>query len=249
MNIDLLKSVADSQPYPLMFATISGAHLYGFPSPDSDYDLRGVHILPVREVITLDEPKDIIEISRHQDGIELDLVTYDVKKFFQMMLKPNGNVLEQIYSPLVICTSPEHDELKTIVPQCLTRHQAHHYFGMSRTRWDLFAKEKRVKPLLYMYRALLTGIHLMQTGEVEPNLLTLNAYFKLPYIDELVARKTTGAERSTLDSADMDFHRSEFERLTAQLEKAQQKTHLPEYAFPCHDTLNDLLTRIRLAYL
>jgi uncharacterized protein len=35
-----------SQPYPLLFATISGAHLYGFPSPDSDYDLRGVHILP-----------------------------------------------------------------------------------------------------------------------------------------------------------------------------------------------------------
>jgi len=24
-----------------LFATISGAHLYGFPSPDSDYDLRG----------------------------------------------------------------------------------------------------------------------------------------------------------------------------------------------------------------
>lgn len=30
------------QPYPLLFVTISGAHLYGFPSPDSDYDLRGV---------------------------------------------------------------------------------------------------------------------------------------------------------------------------------------------------------------
>ena len=30
-------------PYPLLFATISGAHLYGFPSPDSDFDLRGVH--------------------------------------------------------------------------------------------------------------------------------------------------------------------------------------------------------------
>ena len=34
------KQVAD-HPYPLLFATISGAHLYGFPSPDSDYDLRG----------------------------------------------------------------------------------------------------------------------------------------------------------------------------------------------------------------
>lgn len=30
--------------YPLVFATVSGAHLYGFPSPDSDFDLRGVHV-------------------------------------------------------------------------------------------------------------------------------------------------------------------------------------------------------------
>ena len=34
-------------PYPLLFATISGAHLYGFPSAYSDYDLRGVHLLPL----------------------------------------------------------------------------------------------------------------------------------------------------------------------------------------------------------
>ena len=39
--------------YPLIFATISGAHLYGFPSPDSDFDLRGVHILPLKEVVGL----------------------------------------------------------------------------------------------------------------------------------------------------------------------------------------------------
>ena len=37
-----------AQPFPLLFITISGAHLYGFPSPDSDYDLRGVHLLPKR---------------------------------------------------------------------------------------------------------------------------------------------------------------------------------------------------------
>jgi len=37
----------------------------------------------------------------------------------------------------------------------------------------LFAKESppRVKPLLYIYRVLLTGIHLMRTGQVESQLL------------------------------------------------------------------------------
>jgi integrase len=37
----VLLPVAQEQPYSLLFATVSGAHLYGFPSPDSDYDLRG----------------------------------------------------------------------------------------------------------------------------------------------------------------------------------------------------------------
>ena len=45
-----LRDVVSRQPYPLIFATISGAHLYGFPSPDSDYDLRGCHLLPVKDV-------------------------------------------------------------------------------------------------------------------------------------------------------------------------------------------------------
>ena len=42
-----------AHPYPLLFATISGAHLYGFPSADSDFDLRGVHLLPLRDVVGL----------------------------------------------------------------------------------------------------------------------------------------------------------------------------------------------------
>ena len=47
MNFDILAPIVERQPYPMLFATVSGAHLYGFPSPDSDYDLRGVHILPL----------------------------------------------------------------------------------------------------------------------------------------------------------------------------------------------------------
>src|SRR5215470_13389247 len=98
-----------AQPYPLLFATVSGAHLYGFPSPDSDYDLRGVHILPVRECVGLDPGRETIEISEVRDGLEIDLVTHDAKKFFLLLLKKNGYVLEQLYSPLILRTSPEHE--------------------------------------------------------------------------------------------------------------------------------------------
>jgi len=62
-------------PYPLLFVTISGAHLYGFPSPDSDFDLRGVHVLPVKEVVGLRTGPETIEDSGIRDGLEIDLVT------------------------------------------------------------------------------------------------------------------------------------------------------------------------------
>jgi predicted nucleotidyltransferase len=123
----------DSQPYRLMFATISGAHLYGFPSPDSDYDLRGVHVLPVAEVIGLDEGRETIEVSGIFDGLEVDLVTHDARKFFLLMLKKNGYVLEQLFSPLLVRATPEYEELKEIGRRCVTRHHAHHYFGFAAT--------------------------------------------------------------------------------------------------------------------
>jgi predicted nucleotidyltransferase len=149
-----LHEVIRAQPYPLLFVTISGAHLSGFPSPDSDYDLRGVHVLPPREVMGLEPGRETIEIARDEPGLELDLVTHDAKKFFTLLLRKNGYVLEQLYSPLVLHTTPQHAELKEIARGCITRHDAHHYFGFAETQWKLFIKEspRRVKPLLYVYR-------------------------------------------------------------------------------------------------
>ncbi len=94
MNIPpSLNTIIRQQPYPLLFAIISGSHLYGFPSPDSDYDLRGVHILPVRELVGLETGNETIEFSEVRESLEIDLVTHDVKKFFLMLLKKNGYVL------------------------------------------------------------------------------------------------------------------------------------------------------------
>lgn len=242
-----LTAIAAEQPYPLLFATVSGAHLYGFPSPDSDYDLRGVHILPAREVVGLEPAQETIQTERIVDGLELDLVTHDVKKFFGLMLKKNGYVLEQLYSPLIVYSSPAHEELKAIGSGCITRYHCHHYFGFADTQWRLFAKEnpRRVKPLLYVFRVLLTGIHLMETGEVEANLVTLNDRFRLPYIPELVARKTGGPEQGVLPEEDLAFYQGEFERLVRQLEQAAADSSLPPVP-SAGPALNDLLVRLRL---
>lgn len=248
MNHDprLLRQV-EEHPYPLLFATISGAHLYGFPSPDSDFDLRGVHLLPLSEVVGIKTGPETVEKSGLHEGLEIDLVTHDARKFFGMLLKKNGYVLEQVLSPLVVHTTPEYAELKEIARDCITRHHAHHYLGFVETQWRLFQKEDppRVKPLLYVYRVLLTGIHLMRAGEVQAHLPTLNEEFKLPFIPDLVERKVNGKEKGCLDQADVGFHQREFERLRAELEQAYQASRLPE-APNGAAALHDLLLRIRL---
>ena len=50
LDQSLIQQFLSAHPYPLLFVTVSGAHLYGFESPDSDYDLRGAHITPVKEL-------------------------------------------------------------------------------------------------------------------------------------------------------------------------------------------------------
>jgi predicted nucleotidyltransferase len=244
----LLRRQVEQHPYPLLFATISGAHLYGFPSPDSDFDLRGVHVLPLNEVVGLRTGPETIEKSGVQDGIEIDLVTHDAKKFFGLLLKKNGYVLEQVLSPLIIHATPEHAELKEIAAQCVTRHHAHHYLGFAETQWKLLEKENppRVKPLLYVYRVLLTGIHLMQTGVIEANLLRLNEVAKLPYLDDLIQRKVAGAEKGRLTEADLGFHRGEYVRLRQNLQEAHEASVLPEA--PCGSAaLHNLLLSLRLS--
>jgi predicted nucleotidyltransferase len=218
-----------------------------FPSPDSDYDLRGVHLLPLQEIIGLNTPQETIEISEIKADLELDLVTHDIKKFFEMLLKRNGYVLEQLYSPLIVYTTPEHDELKAIAKDCITRYHFYHYLGFAQTQWQLFEKERqlRAKPLLYVYRVLLTGIHLMRSGILETNLVNLNEEFQLVYLSDLIDRKLIGGEKSILENADLDFYRQEYNRLKDKLETAFKKSSLPESP-SARSALNDLLVRIRM---
>jgi predicted nucleotidyltransferase len=245
----LLANIAAAQPYPLVFATVSGAHLYGFPSPDSDFDLRGAHVTPLDRILGLEVLDETLEDSRVIDGLELDLVSHDVKKFFGLLLKKNGYVLEQLLSPLIVQTSAAHTELCALGRQCVTRHHAHHYLGFAETQWKLFAKEPqpRVKPLLYVYRVLLTGLHLMQSGEVEANLVTLNEAFCLPQVPDLVARKLAGPEQGILPTAELAFHEAEYSRLRTALMAAEASSHLPEKpSDSVRQALNDLLIRLRL---
>ncbi|MEM9373104.1 MAG: nucleotidyltransferase domain-containing protein [Planctomycetota bacterium] len=245
---DIIDPYMEVHPWPVVFVTISGAHLYGFASPDSDYDLRGMHAMPARATLGLDIPRETYEVMDLEAEIEMDLVTHDARKFFRMLLSKNGYVLEQIFSPLVVTAMPEFEELKSIAADCITCHHRRHFRSFAGNQWrDVTASNKpTVKKLLYAYRPLLAGIHLMTEREVESNIATLNERFRLGYIDELVDAKVGGNERMKATGLDMAFHEAEFERLRGELEAASAKSALPEHPAG-RDRLDDLLVRLRMA--
>ncbi|WP_049563372.1 nucleotidyltransferase domain-containing protein [Nonomuraea sp. SBT364] len=237
-----LAEIPGEQPHPLTFATVSGAHLYGFPSADSDVDLRGAHVLPVEEVVGLTTGPETLDRMWTRDGVEVDLVTHDLAKFCRLLLGRNGYVLEQLLSPLVVVSSPVHEELAALAPGCVTRHHAHHYLGFARTQWRLFGKTGELKPLLYTFRVLATGLHLMRTGVLEADLTRLYAYVP-GYLPDLVAAKREAEHGAAprVPSAEADVA-----RLTAELEEAATATRLPEAA-TAHRALHDLVVRTRLS--
>ena len=92
---EMFKLIHDQQ-FSYLFITVSGAHLYGFSSPDSDIDLRGSHILPLQEVLGFKQMEETRELTTMIDHVEIDLVTHDIKKYFVMLLKKNGYVFRRL---------------------------------------------------------------------------------------------------------------------------------------------------------
>jgi hypothetical protein len=234
--------VVAAQPYPMIFATVSGAHLYGFASVDSDLDLRGAHLLPAAEIVGLRTGPETLDAGGVRDGIELDVVSHDLRKFCRLLATRNGYVLEQLLSPLVVHTTGLHAELVALAPGLITRRHAHHYLGFANTQWTLYLRTGELKPALYTLRVLLTGLHLMRTGELQTDLGVLGSH--LPYVADLIARKRY-AEHGP--GPDPHLLEGDVAELRAELEAARDASHLPGHPDPgALGALHDVVVRARL---
>jgi predicted nucleotidyltransferase len=231
-----------------LFVTVSGSHLYGFPSADSDIDLRGCHQLPLRALLGLRPPEPTREIKGGVGGLEVEQVSHEVGKYLGLLCRHNGYVLEQVFSPLVVLGGDFLERLRPLARRCVTRGCHHHYRGFLHGRLKQMEKEQppTAKSLLYAYRVVLTGIHLLRSGEVLPDLPELARRFDLPFLPELIRRKQE-RERGTLSDVDSAWHREQLARLEAQLDEAHAASSLPEA--PPWAEMDRFLIELRLAEL
>ena len=177
---------------------LSGAHAYGFPSPDSDLDLKCVHVAPTRQLVGLTPTSDTAEQVEIVDGVELDYGSNELAPVLRGVIKGNGNFLERILGDLALDSDSKlMDEARTVVRPLLSRRVARHYGGFATSQLRLFDEKPTAKRALYVLRTCATGRHLLAAGEVVTDVSRLAAFVPSE-IDELLLVKRR-AERQELE--------------------------------------------------
>lgn len=191
--------------------------MFGFPSQDSDIDIRGVFAYPNSRVLGFEPPKENYnEIS----GVEpiIDISLKELKPFLIEIGKNNGNFLEQLYSPFVLQTSSEHNTIKELAGKCISKKAYDFYSGFASRIRVQGNQTRNLKNFLYATRVYLTGERLLRTGEIVTDLNVLNQDLNIQLINEMIeAKRRREIQRfegefdtlnTTLDALQSDLDRS-----------------------------------------
>jgi len=207
---------------------LSGAHAYGFPSPDSDLDLKAIHIDPTEQLLGLSAGAPHADRMEIVEGIEIDYTSNELRPVLHGILQGNGNYIERVLGALLPFTTPELSALKPLVKRALSRRVFRHYLGFATSQLKAFHTENpgSAKKLLYVLRTALTGAHALRTGEIVADLRELIDEYGFPEARELIDAKRAG-ERVLLPGAVGERWAGEVSRAFSVLEEAHKASKLP----------------------
>jgi predicted nucleotidyltransferase len=223
---------------------VTGAHACGFPSADSDLDLKGIHVAPTAEILSLAPPPDSLDMITEFDDTSIDYTSHEIGFALRLLLKGNGSMLERILSPFQVLRSDRREWLQGLTRAAVSRRFSHYYqavFGSIQEECRE-APVKTAKAYLYAYRSALSGIHLMRTAECVMDVEVLAREYEFPGVEALLEHKRAGAEEATID--DVARYEEDWPRLDALLDAAFRESTLPE-APPNVDALSSFLIEER----
>jgi len=239
------KKVSEESAGKVIYLTISGAHLYGFPSYDSDIDIRGAYLADPSYFLGIHSCKDTIT------SIEPDVQLFELKKLINLAIKGNCNVLEHIFSSPIYKT-PEYFKLKELVNNVLAKDGIYNsYRGMATFNYKKFilGGKATYKKYLYVFRSLLAGRYFLETGRIEPDLTKLNRVYKIKEISKLIKAKMDREEESIIKEINSGKLDELIHYCYNKLDNSYIKSSIPARPDK-HDIkkLNSFLIRIRKRY-
>lgn len=211
-----------------LVVSLSGAHAYGFPSPDSDLDLKAIHVAPTAELLGLGpepKPAERLEVI---SGVEVDYSSNEVQPVLKGILGGNGNFVERILGHLQPRVSEDLLALKPLVQGVLSRRLHRHYNGFARQQLKEWEKTgfRSAKKLLYVVRTSMTGIHALRTGAVVTDVTQLVDDYALAGVSELVEQKRRGEKTELPEALSTEWQRR-VEGFFARLDTAMTDAVLP----------------------
>src|SRR5262245_60699643 len=153
-----LAAAAAEEGVRVLYAAESGSRAWGFPSPDSDFDVRFLYAQERDWYVSLAEERDVIE--RPLDEHRVDLAGWDIRKALRLLLRSNPALYEWLVSPIVYADAPLPAELKAMFEAAAApRALANHYWSIARSQWrgEIAGRSQvRLKKYFYVVRPLLS---------------------------------------------------------------------------------------------
>lgn len=151
-----LVDVEKQEGVRILYACESGSRAWGFPSSDSDYDVRFIYAHPVEWYVSVKPGRDVIE--RPLDNL-IDLSGWDVRKALGLLRGSNPPLLEWMQSPIVYFQNEKFMmEMETLLSFYYSpRSCMYHYIHMAQGNVREYLKGDRVwtKKYFYVLRPLL----------------------------------------------------------------------------------------------
>lgn len=226
--LEQLDMIEREHEVTIIFAIESGSRAWGFPSSDSDYDVRFVYAHKPEWYLSIVPGRDVIEIPV---GPVLDVNGWDVRKALRLLRKSNVSLLEWLSSPIQYRRNDELASLFRSVTE-IGFHKytsAKHYLSMAKSNMaKTHGENVRMKSYLYAIRPLLCCKWVLECNTQPPMIFRnlVNEYFEGTRvgdaIHELIAKKEMQTESDTVPKHDVldDFIATEFERLTSKCPRA-----------------------------
>ena len=167
-----LQEIEETEGVTILHAVESGSRAWGFPSPDSDYDVRFFYVRPREHYLRLDRERDVIE--RPIDAV-LDINGWDLDKTLRLLHASNPTLFEWSQSPIVYRTT---ELLQSFQPTIRAYFSAKpglwHYLSMAESNYREYLKGRHVKAKKYFYvlRPLLACRWILEWGTPPPMLFT-----------------------------------------------------------------------------
>lgn len=185
----------------IVYACESGSRAWGFPSADSDYDVRFLYVRPLEWYLSIDVKRDVIE-GPVQDG--LDISGWDLKKALRLFRKSNPPLLEWLGSPIVYLEQyTAAESMRGLLPDYYSPTACqYHYLHMALGNYREYLKGDVVwiKKYFYVLRPILAMNWIERGWGVVPtdfNILMDKLAIEPPVAKEiarLLAAKRAGAE-------------------------------------------------------